>query len=160
VLAVSADGYLAREKNDRMNWLGQTDKAVFRILTGVGGWCATSAKTAECMPKTLQGRELTVLSRNGMSLQTFAEWKPEGWLLGGPTLAMAALEMGLLTEVHMCRSDRYAYPDCMVAGAIGDCVTRWLNAHREVGKPKTWWAMNLKTKINDVTVERWTVQGV
>lgn len=154
ILAVSADGYLARQKNDRMDWLGSTDKSIFRILTGVGSWCATSAKTAECMPKTLQGRELTVLSRKGMSLAEFAEWKPEGWLLGGPTLAMAALETGLLTEVHMCRSDRYAYPDCMVAGAIGDCVTRWLRSSCGA------WLPTMTTRINDVTMERWTVQDV
>ncbi|UFK26695.1 dihydrofolate reductase [Roseobacter phage RDJL6] len=155
VMAVSADGYLAREKNDKMNWLGATDKAVFRILTGVGGHCATSAKTAECMPKTLQGRDLTVLSTKGMTLKTFAEWKPDGWLLGGPSLALQALELDLLTEVHICRSNRYAFPDCMAAGSIPDVVTRFLKDHQRFPGVTDWWHLGLETPVGDLKVERW-----
>ena len=155
ILAVSKDGYLAREKNDRMDWLGSTDKAVFRILTGVGGKCAVGSETAECMPKTLPGRELTVLSRRGVSLVEFANANPDGWLLGGPTLAMMALENDLLSEVHICRSDRKAFPDCMVAGAIGDCVTRFLQANQRFPGVTTWWHLGLETPVGDLKVERW-----
>ncbi|AKQ75802.1 dihydrofolate reductase [Roseobacter phage RDJL Phi 2] len=158
ILGVSADGYLAREKNDRMDWLGPTDKQVFRILTGVGSVCGVSAKSAALMPKTLPGRQMQIISRSGddcMTLVEFANRHQDGWLLGGPTLAMAALEMDLLAEVHICRSSRYAYPDCMRAGVIGDCVTRYLKANQRFPGAKSWWHLGLETPIGDLKVERW-----
>ena len=158
ILGVSADGYLAREKKDRMDWLGPTDKAVFRILTGVGGQCGVSVKTAAFMPKTLPGRQMQMLSRQGdecMTLLEFSNLHPDGWLLGGPTLAKAALEMDLVTEVHLCRSSRKAFPEPMVAGAIGDFITPWLKAHQRFTGARTWWHFELETPIGDLKVERW-----
>ncbi|ADK73416.1 dihydrofolate reductase [Roseobacter phage RDJL Phi 1] len=155
ILGVSADGFLAREKNDRMDWLGPTDKAVFRILTGVGGVCGVGARSAACMPPNLHGRDMVILSRNGRRLEDFAYSHPDGWLLGGPTLAMAALEQDLLSEVHICRSSRKAFPEPMVAGAIGDCVTRYLKANQRCPGVRTWWHLGLETPIGDLKVERW-----
>ncbi len=40
IMGVSADGYVAMDDEDDMSWLGETDKKVFRIITGVGGVCA------------------------------------------------------------------------------------------------------------------------
>ena len=90
-----------------------------------------------------------------MTLVEFANGYPDGWLLGGPTLAMAALEMDLLSEVHICRSSRYAYPDCMRAGVIGDCVTRYLKANQRFPGAKTWWHLGLETPIVDLKGGRW-----
>lgn len=154
-MAVSADGFLARERGDRMDWLGATDKAVFRILTGVGGVCAVGSVTAECMPRRLHGRELVVLSRGGVTLDEFHATHPDGWLLGGPTLAMAALGREMLNEVHVCRSDRRAFPDPMVAGAIGDCVTRFLRSRPRASGEPYYWEMSMETPVGDLQVERW-----
>lgn len=153
VMAVSRDGYLSRCKGDTMEWLGPTDKAVFRILTGVGGVCGVGSGTAPHMPNELPGRALVVLSRSGTTLGDFAERHPGAWLLGGPTLAAAALEQDLLDEVHLCRSDRRAFPDCMAAGAWPDLVTRFLNDNL------ARWTLAMRTPVLDVTVERWTRDG-
>jgi dihydrofolate reductase len=153
VMAVSRDGYLSRCKGDTMEWLGPTDKAVFRVLTGVGGVCGVGSGSAPYMPVELPGRVLWTLSRSGTTLGDFAERHPGTWLLGGPTLAAQALEQDLLDEVHLCRSDRRAFPDCMAAGAWPDLVTRFLE-----GNPGRW-NKALSTRVLDVTVERWNRYG-
>ncbi len=106
ILGISSDGYFACGPNDDMSWLDPMDKKIFRILTSVGGVCGVSAKTAESMP-TLLGRRVQIISRQpgvGVSLGVFAGVNPNGWLLGGPKLARAALEEGLIDEAFTCIS--------------------------------------------------------
>lgn len=111
IMAISADGYVARSPQDDMSWLGSADKAAFRILTCVGGVLGVSARTANFMPLVLPGRKLVRLSHHDMDLTTFYKKHPDAWLLGGQTLALGALEMGYIGEAHICRSTRYAFPD-------------------------------------------------
>lgn len=152
-MAVSRDGYLARERNDRMQWLGPADKAVFRVLTGVdGGHCLVSARTYGDMPEAIEGRTMHLVSRRGLTLEEAAHRFPRAWLLGGPTLAMAAIDAGLVTEAHLCRSDRMAFPYPMMAGSIPDFLTRRLEDER--------WRVIMKTRVLDVTVELWRPSGV
>lgn len=155
ILGVSSDGYLSRETKDRMDWLGPTDKAVFRILTSVGGVCGVSVKTAALMPSSLPGRRMCLISRSldeGMSLVEFSNRFPGGWLLGGPTLAKAALELDLVSEVHLCRSNRAAFP---VQGAVRDTVTDFLKLNSRNESCNTWWSLKLTTPIVDMRVECW-----
>jgi dihydrofolate reductase len=153
VMAVSRDGWLARDAEDDMSWLGSTDKAVFRILTGVGGVVGVSHRTAECMPGNLPGRRVIFLSRyekktsHVMALEDFQHSHPDGWLIGGPTLAHAAMEARYLDEVHLCRSDRCAFPTSKTC--VKDWLTPWLEA------PPIDWYKRMYTKILDVTVECW-----
>lgn len=103
IMAVSGDGFVARDDQDTMAWTGATDKALFKLLTLTGSRIlAASAKTARLMPK-LKGREVLELSRNGLTLAQFAVRYPLGTLLGGQTLALAALEWRLLSEVILMR---------------------------------------------------------
>lgn len=120
ILGMSKDGYFSRCENDDMSWLGSTDKAVFKLLTlSNDGQCGVSYKTAECMPKTLPGRDLYILSTKGRvpfeswgTLDDFHHKFPNGWLLGGPTLAKIALtsEIDYIDEVFICESTANAFP--------------------------------------------------
>ncbi len=159
VMAVSRDGYMSREYGDTMKWLGPTDKAVFRILTGVGGEIAVGRHTAEHMPNLLEGRNLHVLSRAGIAgstLRRFVAEHPGGWLAGGPTLALIALQEDYVDEVHLCRSDRSAFPDPRYpAYTRADVLTPWLENHGFEPCVKDWWHLALSTRILDTKVECW-----
>lgn len=155
ILGISKDGYLARCKNDDMQWLGATDKAIFRILTGVSGLLFTSLKTAESMPTQLAGRRLEAVStRNDYpSLDEVAQRFPDAWLIGGPSLARVALKEDLIDEAHLCISDRFAFPDPATPYAIPDYITPLLTED-----PR--WKMTMKTTINEVTVQKWAFHRV
>ena len=106
-MACSADGFLARGPDDDMTWTGPADKRVFRVLTGVGGMCAVGTRTWELMP-SLEGRQVIPISQNGYTLARLWDEHPDTWLLGGPTVARAALRLGLVSEFHLCRiMDQY-----------------------------------------------------
>lgn len=163
ILAVSADGYMSRCRDDTMDWLGPTDKAVFRILTSVGGRLLASRNTLSLMPAHLQGRTLTALSSRGyVSGESWghlidAEFVyPTAWLIGGPNLVLHALKENLLFEVHLCRSDRLADPVHSL-GPIKDPVTPWLEASTEINRrPYDMpWHVTLETRVNDVVVQCW-----
>jgi len=106
IMVVSADGYVARDEHDDMSWTGTADKKIFRILTGVGGICAVGSKTYAMMPSVLHGRALVCLSRKGLTLIDLhrLEKCPDIWLLGGQTVALEALRLGIISEVHLCVS--------------------------------------------------------
>ncbi len=104
ILAVSADGYLCSGPDDDMSWTSNEDKRLFRVLTSVGSVLAAGRVTAELLKRsglTLEGRSLHSISRKSCVLSGFARRYPEAWLLGGPTIAMAARSEGLLSEVHL-----------------------------------------------------------
>lgn len=128
IMGISSDGYVATGDEDRMDWLGQDDKAVFRLLTSVGGVCAASAKTRNLMPLFLPGRTVLTISRDHgeglpaghMTLQEFAsKFCGTGWLLGGQHLALTAFREGLVSAAFLCYSDN----PCLVAHGIPDLVT-------------------------------------
>jgi hypothetical protein len=107
-MAVSKDGWFCRAPEDRLEWLGREDMALFRVLTSSdGGVCLVGSRTRALMPAELPGRTLYTINRT--HLRCFKPGQP-GWLLGGPTVAHAALDAGLVTEAHICHSDRHAFP--------------------------------------------------
>lgn len=109
VMAISKDGYVARGEHDTMQWTGSTDKALFKLVTLIGGGVvAAGCKTAAILP-ALEGRSVLALSRGGYTLHDFAEEYPEGVLIGGQTVALEALELGLIDEVILMRLERFAF---------------------------------------------------
>ncbi len=100
LMAVSADGFLCRGPADDMTWTGSMDKRLFRVLTSVGRVCAAGSTTRDLM-RDLPGRTLLRLSQDDYTLEDFAEDYPDGWLLGGPTVAEVALRAGLVGEVYL-----------------------------------------------------------
>jgi len=146
IMAISQDNCVARSPQDDMSWLGASDKAAFRLLTGVGGVLGVSARTANFMPPKLTGRKLVVLSHHTMDLTTFHTRHPDAWLLGGQTLALSALELGFVTEAHLCRSTRYAFPHTADDPSY-DMLTSSLKVYG--------FTMVLKTPVGDTVVENW-----
>lgn len=107
LMAISADGFVAKSDHDSMAWLGSLDKHIFRILSAVGGVCGIGQKTMACIttPLPWPGRTLIPLSSHGgTTLTELYHDHPDAWLLGGQTLALRAFEFGYLSEVHLCRS--------------------------------------------------------
>lgn len=177
VMAVSKDGFLAMGPSDPMDWTGRDDKKVFKLLTSVGGVLGAGRRTFQLLPP-LKGRKVVCLStRKGMvqnlsarhaleagpsadpmpqdaayemtmSLGTFAFAHPGAWLLGGPTVAMEALGIGLLDEVHLCRNkvELSRYID-LRERPIQDRISPILRRDDK-------WRMTQVT-IGEVTVESW-----
>ncbi len=170
IMAVSKDEYMARDLDDDMSWLGATDKAVFRILTSVGGTLGVSLKSAQYMPHSLEGRELLPLSRYGTitqkgaglkawgTLLDFQNDRPDGWLIGGPSLALEALKLGWVSEIHLCHSNRMAFPD-YESSPISDTLTPWLMNSPTTPNPYSGWMVSLVTQILDVNVVMWRNHG-
>ena len=148
VLGMSADGVLAKGRNDSMAWLSDDDKKVFRLLTGVGGVCGAGIRTALVMPRNLRGRMVLGLSRHGLTVQDFAARHPGAWLLGGPTVARVAWDSDLIDEVHLCRSTGVfacsvtSVPSEYLDWVTEECLDRW-------GLP------TLRTSAGTVNVETW-----
>jgi dihydrofolate reductase len=123
VMAVSADGFVARGPDDNMMWTGKTDKFAFRLLTLSDGQpLFAGRRTAEAMPK-LPGRELYSLSRSGLTLLEAYKQHPAGWLIGGPEVAVAALSMGLVGRAFICH-----VPEVLGHGISGQHILNLLPA--------------------------------
>lgn len=99
VMAVSTDGFVAKHDHDDMAWTGRVDKSIFKLLTYSKDVGAGSTTYELMKDLKLPHRRLHRLSRDGMNLHTFCRLFPAGILIGGLTLAEAALEFGLLDSV-------------------------------------------------------------
>jgi hypothetical protein len=159
-MAVSKDGFMARHDRDDMSWLGRDDKSLFRALTSVGGDCWVGRRSAGSMPPDLPGRTLHLLG-TGPGLAKLDCLRYRGydshWLLGGQELALKALGLALvdgsgayppmLQEIHLCRSDRCAFPDDR---RHFDRITPALMAYGLTPA--------MRTRFGDVTHEVWRLE--
>lgn len=107
LMAVSSDGFVARSADDDMRWTGPADKFLFKLLTtsSGNGVLLAGRTTAEQMP-ALPYRQLVALSRNGcgaLTLEQASHFYGEAWLIGGPTVALAALQAGLVNRAYISR---------------------------------------------------------
>lgn len=174
ILAVSADGYLARGPRDDMSWTGRDDKAAFRLLTSVGGRCAVGARSWALMPAELPGRSLVPLTQDGRlvyhgldrtgacpeastTVGRFAHANPAGWLLGGPSLAHEALDLGLVDQVYLCRSPVVLHGEQSAFRAeYADTISPWLMSRGERGNAGVPWSRRQRIRVGDVTVDAWS----
>lgn len=134
VMAVSKDGFVSLGPNDDMLWTGPDDKRAFRLLTSVGGVLGAGRRTFEQLPRLKGRRVICLSTRKlmvpndelrevskaplkpggmvpedaayerAMSLGQFAHQHPTGWLIGGQTVALEALSVGLVDQVFLCRA--------------------------------------------------------
>lgn len=148
IMAVSADGFMAKGVQDDMSWTGPTDKKLFRLLTYLGPVKTLGAgSTTTAQMPFLRNRPIVSLSRapgkaQELTLEQFAATYPGAWLLGGPTVARKAFNKGLLHRVVLCRS-KVALGD-----GIPDCITPLLEGSQE-------WEKLAEIDFGDVTVEVW-----
>lgn len=113
LMAITADGFVSRGPRDDMSWTGPLDKRLFRILTSVGGRVYAGSTTYELMrgsrhvpAYTLEGRRLFRVTRNPTDKAveaSLADIPSDGWLIGGPTIAYAAMDALMVEEVHLNR---------------------------------------------------------
>lgn len=113
IMAVSADGFVCSGPDDNMRWTGKADKQLFREQTE---GCAIGAGTTtwEAMRGlNLPGRTLVRITREPrdlaspdgpaeeleMTLGAFAENYPDGWLIGGQTMLLSAIQDGFVDRV-------------------------------------------------------------
>jgi hypothetical protein len=121
LLAVSGDARLCKGPNDDMAWTGGMDKKTFRLLSHVGGTCFAGTTTYAVMPPLGGRRKLMRVTRKpcypgtDVTLEGAYEMDPMGWVIGGPTLALAALDAGFIHEAFLCSIEHVklgqAWPD-------------------------------------------------
>lgn len=144
IMAISADGFIARGPDDSMNWLGQTDKGIFKLLTTQESPSVLirSRRTELAMPSVLAGRTFVTVSRRGiMTLDDAAKAYPSAWLVGGQELAIEGIKNGHVRSAFLCISARYCF----------DGIQSKLKETLLANGLK----LILETQINDVRVHRY-----
>ena len=106
-MAVSANGFVARGPEDDMSWTGKLDKNIFRLLTSLSSEPLFAGKRTFNQMPPLPGRVVFPLSfedRTCYDLKTAQFNHPSSWLIGGQTVALEALRLGMLDEVVLCKN--------------------------------------------------------
>lgn len=176
VMAVSKDSFVSLGPEDDMLWTGPDDKRAFRLLTAVGGVLGAGRRTFEQLPR-LKGRRVICLStRQGfvenaparearqfpfgdgpipedaayervLSLGQFAHQYPTGWLIGGQTIALEALTIGLVDQVFLCHAPIELHRSGLFDPRVAQ---RDLISHRI-----STWARQERISIGKTAVEVW-----
>jgi len=148
LMAVSADGFVCRGPNDDMRWTGKSDKQAFRLLTSVGGVVGAGSTTFDQMPP-LKHRQMVRISRGpgpeNMSIGRFAYTYPDAWLIGGQTVAMEALETGMVGSVHM------SCVEAVLGSGVPNTMGQWLKEHD--------WKRHGFFNVGDAMIHVWRPRG-
>ena len=177
VMATSRDGIVSLGPDDDMLWTGESDKKAFRLLTSVGGVLGAGRRTFENLP-VLKGRTVRCLSHrrgrvahpqpkqsycldgeavaNGtyassemLTLDEFAQQFPQGWLIGGQTVALEALASKQVNEVFMCRAPIDLRYEVRLATTFQqDSMTPWLRVNAR-------WTQTDEFTVGDTRIEVW-----
>jgi dihydrofolate reductase len=175
ILATSHDGFLARGLDDDMSWTTPTDKKVFRLLTQVGGVCGVGYASRRLMPGLLQGRKLVSITRDGRRVSNYHPGPPtehsasnvvpawaameasvtlgrfwhahhDAWLLGGPRLAVEAIDLGMVNQVFMCR----------VPVKLGHGMPDFITPRLQQASAGVSWELSQSIVVDEVTVDCWS----
>lgn len=121
ILAMSSDGYFAKSDQDDMKWTGGLDKTIFKVLSFEGNsTILCGPKTFETLPLPLQARRVIVVRSNKRTNLYYESYSAamaqeisfdsipgrlkdlnDASIIGGPKLALAALEEGLVKRVYI-----------------------------------------------------------
>jgi dihydrofolate reductase len=124
LMAMTADGMIARSPNHFPDWTSRQDKAMFKRVTQEAGVVVMGSKTYDVIGKPLPGRMNIVLTRNKQR-QSFqpdlvytdrqpaallAHLETEGFheviLVGGATINTLFARQGLIDEIHVTYSPK------------------------------------------------------
>jgi len=119
VMAVTADGKIARHSNEAIDWTGKADKKYFVSVTRKAGVMIMGSKTFDMIGKVLPGRKSIVITRDPARVshhpdleytdktpeQILTSLKARGYkaatLVGGAMINTLFMEKGLVDEIHL-----------------------------------------------------------
>ena len=125
LMAVTADGIIARDATQLVDWTGKADKKYFVEVTRSAGVMIMGSKTFDTIGKALPGRLNIVMSRdktrqsNQENLvytdqppdRIIADLKEKGYenatLIGGAEINSLFIKKGLVDEVHLTVVPRF-----------------------------------------------------
>ena len=125
VMAMTADGMIARNSMELVDWTGKADKQYFVQVTKKAGIMIMGSKTFDTIGRALPGRKSIVLTRNKdrkskQSNLEFTDQAPEtllaglseqgyetATLIGGAEINGLFMENGLVDEIHVTVVPRF-----------------------------------------------------
>lgn len=134
IMAMSADGYFAKDSDDDMSWTDHTDKLIFRLMTLSDGNVLLAGRTTYNLLPPLKGRVIRCLTTKPradgeLTLNQAREWFPNAWLIGGPIVAAAAVQQGYVDRFIFVRNEAIlgsGYP----AKPLIDLIPTTMRIHR------------------------------
>ncbi len=116
VAAISADGYIARHRNELTSWTSKEDKARFVALTKDAGVMVIGATTFRTFPKPLPGRHHVIYSRSERFEDKWPDGNVETTTLPPEDLIKSLIERGY-TKITICGGEN-VYTQFLKAGLI------------------------------------------
>ena len=124
VMALTADGMIARGPNHFPDWTSRQDKVMFKQVTQKAGVVVMGSKTYDAIGKPLPGRKNIVMTRNKQRqsshpdlvytdsepAELLGRLKTDGFveviLAGGATINTLFARQGLIDEIHLTYSPK------------------------------------------------------
>ncbi len=119
VMAITADGKIARNSMEFVDWTGKADKQYFVSITRKAGVMIMGSKTFDSIGKILPGRKSVVISTDASRTSDhpdleFTDKSPKqiltdletqefksATLIGGSIINTLFMEQGLVDEIHL-----------------------------------------------------------
>lgn len=124
LMALTADGMIARDQNHFPDWTSRQDKAMFKQVTQKAGALIMGSRTYDAIGKPLPGRKNIVLTRNKQRQSShrdlvYTDREPNALLIdleddgfhevilaGGATINTLFARQGLIDEIHVTYSPK------------------------------------------------------
>ncbi|NOX35599.1 MAG: dihydrofolate reductase [Deltaproteobacteria bacterium] len=125
LMAVTADGMIARDSRQLVNWTGQADKKYFVHITRKAGVMIMGSKTFDTIGKVLPGRKNIVMTRDKTRTSPdkdlvftdkapcliIKELETKGFklatLIGGSIINTLFMKENLVDEIHLTMVPRF-----------------------------------------------------
>lgn len=119
LMAVTADGMIAKDSNDLVNWTGKADKKYFVQVTRKAGVMIMGSKTFDTIGKVLPGRKNIVMTRDEKRIsenkdliftsqtpkEILKDLQAKGFssvaLIGGAIVNTLFIKENLIDEIHI-----------------------------------------------------------
>jgi dihydrofolate reductase len=150
LMALTADGMIARDANHFPDWTSKQDKAMFKQVTQKAGVIVMGSKTYDAIGRPLPGRKNVVMTRNkqrrssspelvytdkepaALLIDLAAEGYDEVILAGGATINTLFARQGLIDEIQVTYSPKvFGAGLTLFAGELS--MDLQLLTHRQLG---------------------------
>jgi dihydrofolate reductase len=116
ITAITADGYIAHDKNEMAMWTSKEDKNRFVALTKDAGVMVMGATTFKTFPKPLPGRHHVIYSRSERFEDKWPDGNVETTTLPPEDLIKSLVDRGY-TKIAICGGER-TYTKFIQAGVL------------------------------------------